>query len=328
MRDAGCDTGVDPGTEAVFSNGRPERMDPLPEQNPYPDDPELERRLAYEFEEIGPDRFRVGPIPSGLLRLYGGMVLSQSLAAARLTVPLDKVTHSLHAYFLQPGLTDRPVEFAVTRESDGRTFANRTVRMTQEGAPIVNLMASFKAPEPSGRHAFAMPDVPPPEGLTSLAELVAAYGDRLPERHRPFWRRAQQVDWRPIGFFPFDERKIRPAARNFWFRFNGMVGGPLDVHQRLLAYASDLHIFHTALGPLGIGWANDFLQSSSLDHAIWFHDEFRVDEWMLYALDSPAATDALALGRGNVFRRDGTLVATVSQQGLARMLEEKREGKL
>ncbi|KMS56088.1 acyl-CoA thioesterase [Novosphingobium barchaimii LL02] len=303
-------------------------MHALPESNPYPDDPEVERRLGYEFEDIAPDHYRVQPVPSGLLRLYGGMVASQCLAAARLTVPADKVAHSLHAYFLQPGLTDRPVDFAVTRESDGRTFANRMVRMTQNGAPILNMMASFKKPEPSARHCVAMPDVPPPESLTSLADLVAAYGDRLPERHRPFWRRRQQIDWRPLEFFPFDEHEVRPASRSFWFRAVGMVDGPLDVHQRLLTYASDLHIFHTALGPLGIGWANDFLQSSSLDHAVWFHDEFRVDEWLLYAMDSPAASDAMALGRGNVFRRDGTLVATVSQQGLARMLDEERKGKL
>ncbi|MGF7154821.1 acyl-CoA thioesterase-2 [Novosphingobium gossypii] len=300
----------------------------LLETNPYIDDPEQERRLAYDFEEIGPDQFHVAPVPSGLLRLYGGMALSQSLAAAQRTAPPDKIAHSLHAYFLQPGLIDRPLEFSVTRESDGRSFSNRTIRMTQDGAPILNMMASFKAPEPAARHGFTMPDAPEPEGLTSLAELVARYGDRMPARHRPFWRRRQQVDWRPIGMFPFDEREVRPPTRNFWFRFHGTIDGPLHVQQRLLAYASDLHIFHTALGPLGIGWANDFLQSSSLDHAIWFHDEFRVDEWMLYALDSPAASDAMALGRGNIFRRDGTLIATVSQQGLARMLEEKREGKL
>ncbi|KQM21048.1 acyl-CoA thioesterase [Novosphingobium sp. Leaf2] len=298
------------------------------DENPFVDDPETERRLGYAFDEIAPDHFRVQPVPSSLLRLYGGMALSQCLAAARLTVPQDKTAHSLHAYFLKPGLIDRPLEMQVTRESDGRSFANRMVRMTQDGVPIINMMASFKAPEQAGRHGMPMPDVPAPEELTSLDELVANYGDRLPERHRPFWRRRQQVDWRPVGFFSFDERTPRPATRALWFRFNGIVDGPLDVHQRLLVYASDLHIFHTALGPLGIGWANDFLQSSSLDHAVWFHDEFRADEWMLYALDSPASTDALALGRGNIYRRDGTLVATVSQQGLARVLNEKREGRL
>jgi acyl-CoA thioesterase-2 len=294
----------------------------------YIDDPEAERTLGYQFEEIAPDRFRISPVPSSLLRLYGGMVVSQCLAAARLTVPSGKMAHSLHAYFLQPGVPDRALELTVQRESDGRTFANRSVRMTQDGTPILNLMASFKVPESAARYGFAMPDVPEPEGLTSLAQLVSAYGDRLPERHRPFWRRRQQVDWRPVEPFPFDERDVRPPFRHLWFRFNGIVDGDLHVQQRLLTYASDLHILHTALGPLGIGWANDFLQSSSLDHAIWFHDSFKVDEWMLYALDSPAAADALALGRGNIFRRDGTLIATVSQQGLARMLDEKREGKL
>lgn len=298
------------------------------DDNPYVDDPEAERRLAYSFQQIAEDHFRVAPVPSGLLRLYGGMVLSQCLAAARLTVAQDKNAHSLHAYFLQPGLVDRPIDFIVTRESDGRSFSNRLVRVLQDDAPIMNMMASFKTPEPSGRHGFAMPDAPAPESLRSLADLVADFGDRLPERHRPFWRRRQQVDWRPIGHFPFDEREVRPPARSFWFRFNSTTDGPLHVQQRLLAYASDLHIFHTALGPLGIGWANDFLQSSSLDHAIWFHDDFRVDEWMLYVLDSPAASDALALGRGTIFRQDGTLIATVTQQGLARMLESKRSGKL
>lgn len=298
------------------------------DENPYVDDPEAERRLAYAFEELELDRFRVAPVPSGLLRLYGGMVLSQCLAAARLTVPEGKVANSLHAYFLKPGRVDRPVELSVVRESDGRSFSNRFVRMTQHSTPILNAMVSFKIPEPSGRHGIAMPAAPDPESLPSLAELVSAYGDRLPERHRPFWRRRQQVDWRPIGEFPFDAQDVRPASRSFWFRFNGRVDGAFDVQQRLLLYASDQHIFQTALGPLGLSWTNDCLQSSSLDHAIWFHDEFRVDEWMLYAIDSPAASNALALGRGSFFRRDGTLVATVTQQGLARMLDNKRSGKL
>jgi acyl-CoA thioesterase-2 len=173
-----------------------------------------------------------------------------------------------------------------------------------------------------------MPEVADPESLPSLADLVSAFGDRLPERHRPFWGRRQQVDWRPVEPFRFDERHFGPPIRHLWFRFDGPVEDALHVQQRLLTYASDLHIFHTALAPLSLGWANDYLQSTSLDHAIWFHDTFRADQWLLYALDSPAATNALALGRGNIFRQDGTLVATVSQQGLIRMLSEKREGKL
>ncbi len=300
----------------------------LAQRSPYPDDPEIERRDAFAFETIGEDRFRVAPVKSGLLRLFGGAVVSQSLAAAQQTVPPDKIAHSLHAYFLKPGLTDRPVDFAVTRESDGRSFANRLVRMTQDGVPIVNLMASFKLRERAPHFSVTMADVPPPEKLPKLDDLIAAYGDRLPERHRPFWQRRQMFDWRPVEQFRFDERDTGPARRSMWFRLNGTENGGTAVQQRLLAYASDMHIFHTALAPLGMGWANDFLQSSSLDHAIWFHDDFRVDEWMLYVMDSPAASDAVALGRGHIFRRDGQIVATVSQQGLARMLDDRRDGKL
>ncbi|GFM31341.1 acyl-CoA thioesterase II [Novosphingobium sp. PY1] len=296
--------------------------------NCFPDDPEIERELAYAFERTGEDRFRVAPVPSGLLRLFGGMVVSQCLAAARLTVETGKEAHSLHGYFYKPGQVDIANDFAVTREMDGRSFSNRLVRMTQNGEPLMNLMVSFKAPEPSASHAVTMPGVPPPEALPRISDLVEDFGPALPERHRPFWQRRQQVEWRPVEPFPFDNREVLPATRHFWFRIHGQIGDELHVHQRLLAYASDLHIFHTGLGPMALGWANDYLQTASLDHAIWFHQPFRIDEWLLYALDSPAASNALALGRGNVFKRDGTLVATVSQQGLARILDGKREGKL
>ncbi len=296
--------------------------------NPFPDAPQAERHLAYAFETIGEDRFRVAPITSGLLRLFGGMIVSQCLAAAQRTVPEDKMAHSLHAYFGKPGRVDRPNEFTVSRELDGRTFANRLVRMSQDGLPLMNCMVSFKTPETSAHHAMAMPAVPAPEDLPRLEDIMAERGDALPERHRPFWQRRQQIDWRPVEPFPFETDKPLSASRHFWFRFHGPVEGDLPIHQRLLAYASDQHIFHTGLRPLGIDWTDPHLQTASLDHAIWFHDRFRVDDWLLYALDAPAAGNALAMGRGAIFRRDGALVATVSQQGLARILNERREDKL
>ncbi|HEX2795405.1 MAG TPA: acyl-CoA thioesterase domain-containing protein [Croceicoccus sp.] len=301
--------------------------------NPFPDNPLVERDALYAFRETAPDRFRVDPIETGLLRQYGGAITSQCFAAACLTVGADKVAHSLHAYFARPGLIDRPNDFAVSRETDGRSFATRLVRMTQRDELLMNCMVSFKAPEDAPRAHLPMPDVPQPQTLTPLAETIHAMKADLPARHHPFWTRRQQIDWRPVEPFVFFEGETRPARRNFWFRFDGPVGaGPggdtLAVHQRLLVYASDLHIFQTGLGPLGQGWASDYMQMSSLDHAIWFHDDFRVDEWLLYALDGPAAGNAMALGQGHVFRRDGTLVATVTQQGLARVLSEKREGRL
>ncbi len=301
--------------------------------NPYPDDPLVEREALYAFRETAPDRFRVDPIETGLLRQYGGAMTSQCFAAACATVGPDKVAHSLHAYFGKPGLIDLPNDFTVSRETDGRSFATRHVRLTQGNGPLMNCMVGFKTPEHAPRTQVEMPDVPAPEDLPRLADTVEAMKADLPARHHPFWTRRPQIDWRSVESFPFFDGPPRPACRHFWFRFDGPVGSGRDgdtlrVHQRLLVYASDLHIFHTGIGPLGQGWAGDYMQMSSLDHAVWFHDEFRVDDWLLYALDSPAAGNAMSLGRGNVFRRDGTIVASVMQQGLARVLPEKREGKL
>ncbi|WP_240654912.1 acyl-CoA thioesterase [Croceicoccus ponticola] len=300
----------------------------MTDSNPFPDDPLVERQGLFAFEETGSDRFRVAPVPSGLLRQYGGAITAQCFAAACETVGPEKQAHSLHAYFAKPGLIDRPNEFAVSRETDGRSFATRSVRLTQDGAPLMNCMVSFKTPEDSASHALPMPDVPAPETLKPLARIVEEMKPDLPVRHHPFWTRRQQIDWRPVEPFRFFGGEPMAPHRHFWFRFEGPVEPGLRVQQRLLVYASDLHIFHTGIGPLGQGWADDYMQTSSLDHAVWFHDEFQVDEWLLYALDSPAAGNALALGRGHVFRRDGALVATVSQQGLSRVLTEKREGKL
>ncbi|MBS7670065.1 thioesterase family protein [Croceicoccus sp. 1NDH52] len=298
------------------------------EQNPYPDDPQDEREHLFEFQEIAPDRFTVAPVRSGLLRLFGGAILSQCLDAARRTVPEDKIAHSLHAYYMKPGMTDAVNEIEVTRETDGRSFATRAVRMTQGDAPLMRMMASFKVDEDGSRQSMPMPDVPAPETLEPLADIFTRFAEDLSPRHGPFWLRRQQIDWRPVQPFPFRNAERLEPCRQFWFRFTGTIDGPHHVHQRWLAYASDMHIFQTGLGPMGLDWSDDRMQTSSLDHAMWFHDRFRVDEWLLYAMDSPAGGNSLAFGRGNIFRRDGTCVASVCQQGLARMLDQKREGKL
>lgn len=296
--------------------------------NPFPDDPDLEREALFDFEQTGPDAFRTKPLPSGLLRLYGGMIVAQALAAMRATVPEDKDAHALHLFYQRAGLIDRPLDFAVERDTDGRSFAQRRVAVTQDGVPVAHAMASFQVAEDGAVHQEAMPAVAGPEGLEPLPEILARALDDVPARHRPFWCRRQQFEWRPVEHFPIRNATPRPAQRHFWMRANATVDAPLQVHQRLLAYASDTHIMQTGLRPLGISWTDDHLQTSSLDHAIWFHNPFRVDEWLLYALDSPVASGARVMGTGKVFRQDGTLVATVAQQGLARMLDEPREGKI
>lgn len=296
--------------------------------NPFPDDPDAEREEAYRFDQTDADRFQSRVMPSGLLRLYGGMIVSQALAAMRLTVPEDKDAHALHLFYQRAGLTDRPLQFAVERDTDGRSFAQRRVAVTQDGQPVAYAMASFQTAEAGGVQQYPMPDVPGPDALEPLAAILARRLEDIPLRHRPFWCRRQQFDWRPVESFPIGDAKVRPARRHFWLRANAAVEAPLHVHQRLLAYASDTHIMQTGLRPLGLCWTDDHLQTSSLDHAIWFHGTFRVDEWLLYVLDSSVASGARVLGTGQVFRQDGTLVATVAQQGLARVLSEKREGKI
>ena len=296
--------------------------------NPFPDDPDIERAAIFEFDQTGPDSFRSRPLPSGLLRLYGGMIVAQALAAMRATVPDDKDAHAMHLFYQRAGLCDRPLDFAVERDTDGRSFAQRRVSVTQDGARIAYAMASFQAAEPAPAQHEAMPAVPGPDAREPLATILARAMAEVPERHRPFWCRRQQFDWRPVEDFPIRQSQVLPAQRHFWLRANAVIDAPLHVHQRLLAYASDTHIMQTGLRPLGIAWTDDHLQTSSLDHAIWFHNPFRVDEWLLYALDSPVASGARVLGTGKLFRRDGTLVATVMQQGLARMLDAKREGKI
>lgn len=288
------------------------------------DDPAIERRMLFAYETVGEDRFRTAPIPSGLLRLYGGQVVAQALGATQRTVSPERLVHSCHAYFVRPGELGKPLDFIVSRDSDGRSFSSRRVLVEQQGRLILSLSASFQEMEEGPRHQFEMPDVPPPEGLRSMQDYVAEAGDALPRRHWPFWRRQHLFDWRPAEPFRIFNGPPESSRRHFWMRLKTPIGDDPAEHQRYLAYVSDLHILHAGLMPLGIGWADDYLQTASLDHAIWFHDRFRVDDWLLYALDSPAAAGSRALGQGTIYTRDGRLVGTASQEGLIRVLDKPR----
>lgn len=287
-------------------------------------DATTERKMLFALESVGGDHFRAAPIPSGLLRLYGGQVVAQALAAAQRTGPPDRLVHSFHAYFVRAGDTRRPIDFHVSRDRDGRSFSARRVMVEQDGQLILSLAASMHAREDGPRNQLAMPDVAPPEGLRSMADYIADVGDALPHRHRPFWRRDHLFDWRPVEPFNILTAKPDSSPRHFWMKLKSPLGSDPAEHQRFFAYGSDLHILHAGLAPLGVGWASDYLQTASLDHSIWFHDRFRSDDWLLYALDSTAAAGARTLGRGTVYTRDGRLVATVAQEGLIRMLAEPR----
>lgn len=273
----------------------------------------------FDFEAIAPDRYRAAPAGGGMARLYGGQVFSQAMAAAQATSPDARLVHSAHAYFVGPGDPHLPIDFAVSRDRDGRSFSARRVEARQQDRLILTLSASLHADEGGQSHQFAMPDVPGPETLTPQDEVIRAVGDRLSPRHHTFWLGRFAVDYRAVEPFVTFDPPHAPPVRHFWMRVRDPVGDDPAHHQRLLAYASDLYILHTGLAQMGVGWSDPELQDASLDHAIWFHDRFRADEWLLYALDSPRTAHARAIGRGLVFAQDGRLVASVVQEGLVRL---------
>jgi len=271
----------------------------------------------FDFEDLG-DRFRAPPRPTALARLFGGQVVAQALAACQRTVE-GRNANSCHAYFVRAGDPAMPIDFTVERDTDGRSFSARRVVARQAERPILTMSASFQVPEGGPSHHFPMPVVPPPDQIVPESELVFAVADRLPPRHRPFWLNDMGFDFRVVDATdPFAHAPVA-GRRYVWLKLRHRIGDDPAEHQRLFAYASDLYMMHTGLLPFGLGWADARLQDASLDHAIWFHDPFRIDDWLLYALDSPAAGHARSLGRGLVFTEAGRLVATAAQEGLIRM---------
>lgn len=288
------------------------------------DDPEARQILSglFDYEQRGRNRFRTAATTSQMQRLYGGQVIAQALDAARRTVEEDRLCHSLHGYFVRPGNPRRPIDLAVASDADSRSFSARRVTARQDGALIFSLSASFQRPSAGPSYQTAMPQVPDPDSASSQSLVIREISEQLPQWAHPFWLNEQAVEYRFCEPFHVFHHPPESPVRHVWMRVRmGLPDSPY-VHQRLLAYASDLHIMHGGLLPLGIGWADSNLRTASLDHAIWFHDRFRADEWLLYDLDSDFAGSARTLGKGRVFSRDGRLVATVMQEGLARITEE------
>ncbi len=274
----------------------------------------------FAFQEIAPDHFRIAASHGPLARLFGGQVMAQTLAAAQRTVAPDRPAHSCHAYFLRPGDPARPIDFRVLRDTDGRSFSARSVSVLQADSLILTLTASFHRPEGGSVQQFAMPDVPPPESLVPQDDVIADAISSMPKHRHAFWNRDLGIDFRAVEPFVTIAPPRSPPKRHFWFRFKQPIGDDPAEHQHMLAYVSDLYLMHTGLLPIGIGWADHRLQDASLDHAIWFHQPFRLDDWVLYAMDSPFTGGARTLSRGTFFTRDGRLVASVAQEGLVRLL--------
>jgi acyl-CoA thioesterase-2 len=278
---------------------------------------ELVELLA--LERIEENLFRGQSQDLGWGAVFGGQVLGQALSAAVQTVPAERHVHSLHAYFLRSGDVKKPIVYDVDRIRDGGSLTTRRVVAIQSGKAIFNLAASFQVDEPGFEHQDPMPEAPPPESCATEQERMRRYADKLPTRLRE----------RALGERPFELRAVgpeddefhptpKPPHRMVWFKTVGRLSDDPALHRYLLAYASDHSLITTALLPHGITWLSAGMQIASLDHVMWFHQPFRVDEWLLYVLDSPAAHGARGLARGRIFTKDGRLVASVMQEGLIR----------
>jgi len=224
----------------------------------------------------------------------------------------------LHSYFLRQGDASKPIVYDVDCIRDGKSFTTRRVVAIQNGRPIFNLSASFQRLEEGFEHQSAMPEVPGPEKLLSEVELARRLGDKIPEVLRKRATAERPIDIRPVDPYDPVSPKRRDPIRYVWYRAADRLPDDEAMHRYLLAYASDFHFVTTAMQPHSVSWLTPGMQVASLDHAMWFHRPCRMDEWLLYAVESPSASGARGLARGQFFSRDGTLVASTAQEGLMR----------
>lgn len=266
--------------------------------------------------EVNIYRGRNRDIGSG--RVFGGQVLAQALVAARRTVDEDRPAHSLQGYFILAGDLAAPIVYFVDRLRDGRSFTTRRVTAIQHGNAIFVMQASFHVREPGFEHQATMPVVPPPESLASELELIRRHADRIPQSQRRVLTQDRPIDFRIVAPPDPIDPSPSPPIRHVWLRADGSLPDEPLMHQAVLAYASDYGMLATVLQPQGLSVRSPAVQVASLDHALWFHRPFRVDDWLLYALDSPAAAGARGFARGSVYTRAGELIASVAQEGLTR----------
>jgi acyl-CoA thioesterase-2 len=259
------------------------------------------------FRGVSPDEKRQ--------RVFGGQVAGQALVAAARTVDAQRFVHSLHAYFLRPGDPLVPILYQVDRIRDGRSFTTRRVVAIQHGKAIFNLQASFHEAEPGLDHQLTMPDgVPDPESIADFRTRMEPYKERLADS----WARPRPIDLRHIDHDPFDRGQHRSEKQRVWLRADGELPEDPVLHACIVTYASDLTLLDTSVRPFGLAWDSPDVQMASLDHAMWFHRQFRADDWLLYDQHAISTSSARGLAGGAIFTRDGKLAVTVVQEGLIR----------
>ncbi|HET6588448.1 MAG TPA: acyl-CoA thioesterase II [Oleiagrimonas sp.] len=274
------------------------------------------------LERLENNLFRGQSRDIGTRYVFGGQVLGQALSAAQKTVDPARQAHSLHGYFVRAGDIEAPIVYQIERARDGHSFSVRRVVAIQHGKTILNCAVSFQVEETGFEHQASMPEVPKPEDIEPQPPMTTEQLAKFPIKLQRWLGMDSPFEFRKV--WPRNEFKPekRPPYQHIWFRLTEPVDASPALHRALLAYASDFHLIGTVTLPHGISYLSHNVQMASLDHAMWFHRPFRVDEWLLYTFDSPTAQGARGLARGMIFKRDGTLVASTAQEGLVRLRDE------
>lgn len=280
---------------------------------------EVTRKLVelLDLSPTGDDHYQGDSEDLGFPNVFGGQVLGQALMAGCRTVE-DRLPHSLHAYFLRPGNHSLPIDYEVQRVRDGGTFSVRRVIARQEGKEILTSSMSFQVAEDGFDHQFDMPAAADFEGLPSEADYVEKLLPHIPDAMKAKIARDRPIEIRPIDPVNPLKPKAKAPHQQSWMRAQGDLPDDPILHRCLLAYASDFTFLGTSLNPHGVTFMSKNMQVASLDHAIWFHRDFRMDDWLLYDKDSPSAAGGRGFNRGNFFNRDGVLVASTTQEALIR----------
>lgn len=281
-------------------------------------DPMANLIATLDLEKLEENLFRGESPQIGWQRVFGGQVIAQALIAAQRTVGDDRFVHSLHSYFMRPGDPLVPIVYQVERIRDGASFCTRRVVAIQHGKAIFSMSASFQIFEDGFNHQIKIPDVKPPEKLMSEEEMQTAFLAKAPASIRKYWSNKRPIEIRPVALTHYISKEKLEPQQDIWVRAVGDVPDDPRLQSAILAYLSDMTLLDTSLYAHGTTIFDPSIQVASLDHAMWFHRPCKLDDWLLYSQDSPSASGARGLTRGNIFTRQGELVASVAQEGLIR----------
>ena len=271
------------------------------------------------LEKINDQHFVGNNYKTAWGRVFGGQVLGQSLHAAYQTISEDRIAHSMHGYFILGGDINIPIDYHVDTIRDGRSFTTRRVVAFQNGKAIFNMAASFHIKEEGESHQIVMPNVLTPDLLLTDIQQAEVLQKKNPERfQRMMMNHPQIFEFKPVDKAIYLQTRNSPPLAHIWFRIKDKIKGDLALQHQILAFASDYSLLLSATLPHREKLMNAKMYYASLDHALWFHRDFKIDDWLLYAIESPSASNARGFSRGSIFDKNGTMVASVTQEGLMR----------